>query len=539
MVTTVVFVIYGDLLLWVALGIIGNGDGHWALLLLARQPPLIVVGLRHRDEPPLAASTVLFIVGSCSAGCASPYWMVLLRIAPLWLAVQLPGHHLRARPPDPRPGSPDPTAPGRPSTPNASAVTRRSRRRPPTPGFRSPVAPVRVDRWPVDPIVAQRLWAQPEVTGLGRLPMRPPLVPFPDPDLARIARSRALAVVPLARRRLALPAGQQARGGARRLAPAPLRRPAVAHDRRARAAGPCRTSATARSTRTSQMPFAGEPPTVPDDNPTGLYRTTFALPASWTGRRVVLQVGGAESVLYAVVNGDARRHEQGLPARRRVRPDAAPRRAGTNVLAAMVVRWSDATWIEDQDHWFHGGLHRDGRPVLDRAHPPGRRGRHGRPRRRATARGTLRGRRRARRAAACPRAGRSRRWSRRSADEPLLEPLDGDVPPSDEHLADELVGAYVCRGPVAHLEAEVPDVDPWSAEVPQPLPAPRQPASTPTERSVEVTAQCVGFRRVEIRDRQLLINGERVLIRGVNRHDHDPDAGQDRQSRVDARATSC
>src|SRR5437899_7259823 len=52
-----------------------------------------------------------------------------------------------------------------------------------------------------------------------------------------------------------------------------------------------------------QMPFAGPPPRVPDENPTGVYRRAVAVPPSWVRRRIVLHVAGAESVLYVHVNG--------------------------------------------------------------------------------------------------------------------------------------------------------------------------------------------------------------------------------------------
>jgi beta-galactosidase len=52
-----------------------------------------------------------------------------------------------------------------------------------------------------------------------------------------------------------------------------------------------------------QMPFPGLPPTIPDDNPTGIYEREFELPAGWDDRRVVLQVGAAESVLIVTING--------------------------------------------------------------------------------------------------------------------------------------------------------------------------------------------------------------------------------------------
>ena len=53
----------------------------------------------------------------------------------------------------------------------------------------------------------------------------------------------------------------------------------------------------------AQMPFAEQPPCVPNENPTGLYRTQFVVPADWAGRRILLHVGGAESVLYVWLDG--------------------------------------------------------------------------------------------------------------------------------------------------------------------------------------------------------------------------------------------
>src|SRR5262245_54002405 len=106
-----------------------------------------------------------------------------------------------------------------------------------------------------------------------------------------------------------------------------------------------------------QMPFAGEMPDVPVDDPTGLYRTEFAPPPAWKGRRVVLQLGGAESCAMVWLNGDfvGMSKDSRLAAEFDLTPHLIER---TNQLAVMVVRWSDATWIEDQDHWFNGGLHR-------------------------------------------------------------------------------------------------------------------------------------------------------------------------------------
>lgn len=109
----------------------------------------------------------------------------------------------------------------------------------------------------------------------------------------------------------------------------------------------------------AQMPWKNDPPFVPqDDNPTGLYRRTFTVPKEWKNRRIVLHFGGVESVLHLYVNG----HQVGmskdsrLPAEFDVTPYVKP---GANMLAAMVIRYSDASYIEDQDHWRMAGIYRD------------------------------------------------------------------------------------------------------------------------------------------------------------------------------------
>ena len=108
-----------------------------------------------------------------------------------------------------------------------------------------------------------------------------------------------------------------------------------------------------------QMPFPQEPPHVPEENPTGLYRTQFDLPAQWKERRIVLHVGGAESVLYLYLNGQpvGLSKDTRLPAEFDITPFVQHDR--TNTLAAVVVKWSDASFVEDQDQWWMGGIYRD------------------------------------------------------------------------------------------------------------------------------------------------------------------------------------
>lgn len=108
-----------------------------------------------------------------------------------------------------------------------------------------------------------------------------------------------------------------------------------------------------------RTPFAEPPPRVPRDNLTGLYRRHLTVRDTWTGRRVVLNVGGAESVLYVWVNGDAvgMGKDSRLPQEFDITDFIVPGRE--TLLCCAVVKWSDASFIEDLDQWWMGGLHRD------------------------------------------------------------------------------------------------------------------------------------------------------------------------------------
>jgi beta-galactosidase len=262
-----------------------------------------------------------------------------------------------------------------------------------------------------------------------------------------------------------------------------------------------------------QMPFPGPPPLVPDTNPTGVYRRRIEVPAAWNGRRIVLHVAGAESVLYVEVDGEA--VGMGTDSRLPQEFDLTGLvRAGSSFeLVLTVVRWSAATYLEDQDHWHHAGLHRS---VLLYTTP-------------VTYIGDVR---------SCadwdPATGAGHLSVEASFSGPQVEGarlrflLDGsqvgEAPARWEHPTDTLVNAYLFEGHQARVAANVPDAAPWSAEHPR-----------LHDLTVELTDESdvldtvtfrVGFRRVEVRGHELLVNGRPVLIKGVNRHDHDPRAGK-------------
>lgn len=106
-----------------------------------------------------------------------------------------------------------------------------------------------------------------------------------------------------------------------------------------------------------QMPFDELPPAVPTHNPTGYYERDFEVPSNWTGKRYVIQIGGFESVAILSINGE----EVGMAKDSRLAADfdiTSFVNPGKNRIQIKVVKWSDATYIEDQDQWWHGGITR-------------------------------------------------------------------------------------------------------------------------------------------------------------------------------------
>ncbi len=263
-----------------------------------------------------------------------------------------------------------------------------------------------------------------------------------------------------------------------------------------------------------QMPFAGPPPRVPDENPTGVYRRAVAVPASWVRRRIILHVAGAESVLYAHVNGTpiGMGKDSRLPHEFDLTGIVEPGQIFD--LALTVVKWSDATYLEDQDHWYHAGLHRTvflySTPLvhIDDVHvtadyDP------------ETGDGQLR----ARIGVDAP----ERPERLRARIEVAGQTADAQV--RFEHPTNWIVNFLRFEGRGADVSLTVPDVEPWTAETP----ALHELTVTLIDADgaeVDSVALPVGFRRVEIRGPELLVNGRAVLIKGVNRHDHDPRRGK-------------
>ena len=270
------------------------------------------------------------------------------------------------------------------------------------------------------------------------------------------------------------------------------------------------------------MPFALNYPESPEVNPTGLYRRSIEIPKHWQRRQTVVHIGGAESVVLVWCNGcfvgmgkDSR-----LPSEFDLTAFLA---AGTNTLAIMVIRWSDATWIEDQDHWFHGGIHRSvflesrGKVhvqdlTVNADFDP------------SNGAGSVRYVARVAGAA----TGYSVQAQLRAPNgRPIgrFESARVDQYDPTGLQADQIGPTHRYKGPYARGSLELPTVEPWSAESPVLYELVTSLLDV-RGRVVEVQVTAVGFRRIEMRDRRLRINGEPIVVLGVNRHDHDPDNGK-------------
>ena len=304
-----------------------------------------------------------------------------------------------------------------------------------------------------------------------------------------------------------------------------------------------------------QMPFPGNPPQLPDVNPTGVYERDFDLSAEWLAdRRIVLHVGAAESVLIARVNGRevGISKDSHLAAEFDVTDFVEP---GANAISLRVVKWSDATYIEDQDQWWHGGITRSVYLyATPRVHLADVRVNAGLTEDLRTGTFEL--------VADVDFGGVEAEsgWSiaAQLGDLAALESIvpiankgpgprvsRADSEPLSRHRF-ELVAKLVSEGLTGaekaewetlspqlrpqvdgrvKLVTEVPNVLPWSAEGPHLYPL-HVVLRSPSGVAIEEVDLRVGFRRVEIDGIHLLINRATVLLRGVNRHDFDQHTGR-------------
>lgn len=249
-------------------------------------------------------------------------------------------------------------------------------------------------------------------------------------------------------------------------------------------------------------PFPANRPLIPHaTNPVGSYRRTFEVPAAWSGQDVILHVGAAGAAYRVWVNGvEVGYYEDSkLPAEfdvtRHVRP-------GANLIAIQVHRWADGSYLEDQDFWRVSGIERS---VWLKAVPQARVSdlfvKAGLDK--AYRDGTL--------------ATELALTARKAPLTARMTLLDGD---RQVLTRETRVAAGAAR--TVSLAATVPGVKAWTAETPN-LYTLLVELLDAQGQVVQATPQRIGFRTVEIKDGKVSVNGRPIVIRGVNRHEHDPE----------------
>ena len=209
------------------------------------------------------------------------------------------------------------------------------------------------------PVIGElRPWADPLVTALHRLPMRPPTTAFPDRAAARADVRTASAFWRSLDGRWRFRLFDHPD----RVPPAAIRLEGDSGKHWTTLAVPGNWTVQGVDDHPQytnvQMPFDGPPPRLPDHNPTGVYRRSFTIPTGWSGRQIVLHLGGAESVHTVFVNG--RFAGYGSDSRLASEYDITGHvDRGRNELAVVVSRFSAQSYVEDQDQWWMAGLHRE------------------------------------------------------------------------------------------------------------------------------------------------------------------------------------
>ncbi len=260
-------------------------------------------------------------------------------------------------------------------------------------------------------------------------------------------------------------------------------------------------------------PFPKNPPHIPHEyNPVGSYRTAFTLPEGWGQRPVFLHFAGVKSAFYLWVNGEKVGYSQGsmTPAEFNITSFLKPDK---NLLAVEVYRWSDGSYIEDQDMWRLSGIYRDVflyappqvqlfdyavRGVLDENYRDAT----------VTLSATVR--------------NLDEQGGQRTVELQLLDANGAPALPPVKSAPMEIAANTEKQ---VTLSAPFENPLKWSAEIPNLYTA--LVLLKDAEGNTTEIGRCnVGFRTIEIREGRLMVNGVPIHIKGVNRHEHHPDFGR-------------
>ena len=249
--------------------------------------------------------------------------------------------------------------------------------------------------------------------------------------------------------------------------------------------------------------FNQQPPAVPTkDNHVGSYRREINIPANWDGKRVIAHFGSVTSNIYLYVNGQFAGYAEDSKVAAEF--DITPfLKKGKNLIAFQTFRWCDGSWCEDQDFWRLSGPARENylyarskeHRLLD------------------------------------VRVETELKNNYKDGALNITAKLQGNTlayfglydPDGKEVI---VTGTDNVRNGVAKYQLRVKNVRKWSAETPNLYTLVVSPIQNGGMYSpYEIIQVKVGFRKVEIKNKQLLVNGQPVLLKGANRHEMDPDAG--------------
>jgi len=256
-----------------------------------------------------------------------------------------------------------------------------------------------------------------------------------------------------------------------------------------------------------------DPPNIPDDfNPVGSYRRSFKIPSSWKDRQIFLHFEGVKSAFYVWMNGKQVGYSEGsaTPAEFNI---TSFLNEEDNVVAVQVFRWSDGSYLEDQDAWRLSGIYRDvylfSTPyvhvrdfyvttTLDEHY--------------INADLNVR-------INAC-------NYSDTAKENHLIESVLLDN--SGNQVGDpqiQNVSVPAKDETIIRMNQKIDNPNLWSAESPY-LYTLLLKLKDSNDQVIELESAKIGFRSSEINNGQLLVNGVPVTLKGVNRHEHDPDYGR-------------
>ncbi len=258
------------------------------------------------------------------------------------------------------------------------------------------------------------------------------------------------------------------------------------------------------------LPFQGEPPSVPK-NPTGLYKKKFTIRQKYVDKRWVIFLGGIENCFFLYCNNQevGFSKDSRLPAEFDLTPFL---KAGENELAIKVFRYSDTSYIENQDHWSHAGIHRG--VFLYQTEKVYLKDIYIKPSYAAKdSVGNLN--------VSVKVGGQNRASIGHSINICILNQNGDAISQGEVEGIIEKSAFYPIIGKGAKLSLNWPaiPVAPWSAETPNLYTAVVKLIS-PHGDVIERAELKFGFRDIQVKDKELLINDKPVLIKGVNRHDH-------------------